>query len=121
MKFAAFLLVLFAMGEQALADDLPVSWDRVTENTDGTPYTDPKAYRIYFGPTEAAVKQNWRTVNAPLASSANVTGIATGQYFVCVSAVNSEDRESECSNTKFKDTLGYVPPVPKTPKAPVQR
>jgi hypothetical protein len=121
MKFAAFLLVLFAAGEYALADDMLVEWDRVTENTDGTLYTDPKGYRLYFGPTEVAVKQNWRMLNVPLATSANVTGITTGQYFVCIAAVNLLDAESECSNVKFKATAGYVPPVPKVPKAPIQR
>lgn len=51
-----------------------LSWDAVTTNIDGSPYTDPGGYRIYYSETSPVTRSN----STILTVGANITTIEIG-------------------------------------------
>ncbi len=80
---------------------IPLSWTPPDKFSDGNPLdpaTDLKWYLIHYGASATTMTQS-RRVEQPTASSASLTDVAVGTYFICVRAVGLDDRLSDCSNT----------------------
>jgi hypothetical protein len=84
------------------AGNLSIAWDAPTMNMDGTPLTDLKGYRLYYGDSSTAqgippCNKNSKDVGNVTAFV--VTGLTDGaNYTVQVTALDTEGNESFCSN-----------------------
>lgn len=96
---------------QAAVSLYPVNltWTPPTTNTDGSPYTNPGGYKIYWGSTEGTYA-NSRTLNDPEAEMDTVF-VPEGPWYFVVTAFNALDRESDFSNV----ALGIASPEPDSP------
>ena len=81
-----------------------LSWDAPTENTDGSPYTDPDRYRVYYN---LGSDSNAFTVPANFSESAYINGAYTEStisnltvgtsWCFAVAAVDTSGNESDLS------------------------
>jgi len=79
---------------------LQVSWVAPTENVDGTPLTDLAGYKIYYG-DQSRNYLGSVPVNDATATSFDVT-LASGEYFVAMTARDADGNESAYSNEVLK-------------------
>ncbi len=79
-----------------------LSWTAPTQNTDGTPYTDPKGFRIYYGMTQGGSYDNIVDIQDPNAVSHVVGLLGSGVWFFVSTAYNLNDVESNFSNEVMK-------------------
>jgi hypothetical protein len=75
-----------------------LTWSLVTENVNGSVYTDPFGYVIEYGTALSALTQHI-DVNNPAATVYVVTGLPLGAtYYFCVRTRNTSNVRSECSS-----------------------
>ena len=75
---------------------ISISWRAPTQTVDGSPLTDLAGYRIYYG----SASRNYLTIvelDDPMAQDYTFTA-ASGDYFVAMTALDSQDNESAYSN-----------------------
>ena len=101
-----------------------VSWVPPTQNTNGTPYTDPQFIRIYFG--QSATTMTSQLDLPPTTVTRAFTALTPGTWFFGAKAVNLLNQESAMSNVVSKvigtatgsKSIGItVNPVPAAPTA----
>ena len=93
-----------------------LSWtppNKFSDGADLTPAEDLKWYLAHFGATATTMTQS-RRIEQPAASSADLTDIPLGTYFICVRAVGVDDRLSDCSNTVQKSTTSSGQTIQRT-------
>jgi hypothetical protein len=89
---------------QVTADGLlSISWQPPTENVDGSPLTDLSGFTIYYG-EDSGDYTNQVEINNPSATNYSVT-LASGEYYVAMTALDLEGNESALSNEVVKATL----------------
>jgi hypothetical protein len=93
---------------------ITLDWVPPTENTDGSPYTDPKGYKIYWG-SQAGTYANSAEINDPNIVTHTVQ-VPQGQWYFVATAINLQDRESEYSNV----ATGNAGPTPLPPDAELE-
>jgi hypothetical protein len=72
-----------------------LAWTAPTTYTDGTPQTDLTGYKIYYGTSSG----NYTTsIDIGNVTSYTLTNLATGTYFISVTAYDSSRIESNFSN-----------------------
>jgi hypothetical protein len=82
-----------------------LTWVAPTQNTDNTPLTDLKGYKILYGNAGAAESQLTTVVSIPATPNAWTSpDLASGDWFFGMKAVNSLDLESALSNVATKTT-----------------
>ncbi len=83
----------------AIAGDssLNLSWVAPTENSDGTPLTDLKGYKIHYG-TEPQNYTDAISVDNPTLTTFLVNSLPAGKYYFAVTAMNSLGLESSPSD-----------------------
>lgn len=86
------------------AGSLTLSWAPPMQNADGTPLTDLAGYRIRWG-TQSGDHPNLKVVDNSGVSNFVIEGLAPGNYFFTVSAVDTSNNESQASN----EASGTVP------------
>ena len=79
-----------------------LSWTAPTQNTDGTPYTDPKGFRIYYGMTQGGPYDNIVDIQDPNVTAHVVSPLVSGVWFFVSTAYNLNDVESDFSNEAMK-------------------
>jgi hypothetical protein len=81
--------------------DVIVSWTSPSQNTDGTPLNDLSGYRVRYGTSPTGLSQS---IDVPGASAMSVaiTGLASGNWYFVVTAVNTSGIESDFSNVATK-------------------
>jgi len=98
-------LLLFAC--PVLAGVLDATWNAPTTNVGGTPLTNLKSYRVYFGTSKPPCLTSSflpvpSTTSAPAPGTVvrfTLTGLITDAvYFVQVTALDANGKESACSN-----------------------
>ncbi len=84
------------------AGNLSIAWDAPTTNMDGTPLTDLKGYRVYYGDSSTAQgipPCNKNSIDVGNVTTFVVMGLTDGaNYAVQVTALDTEGNESFCSN-----------------------
>lgn len=117
MKSLAILIVVVMMlilgGLVTIASagnsDVTLAWDAPTTNEDGTPLTDLKGYKIYYGH-----KAGTYTINIDVGNvtTYKVTKLPDGKYFFAATAYDITGNESAYSNEvqAVLDTVGPKPP-----------
>jgi len=76
-----------------------LSWNAVQTNVDGTPYTDPGGYRIYYGEISPVTKVNSLMVDTGNVTTAVIGGLPSGHVFYFrVSAYDQSGNESDLSS-----------------------
>lgn len=76
-----------------------LTWTLPTLNQDGSPYTNPRGTRIYWGTQPAPPYPNVTLVDSATATSADVPGLLAGQtYYFAATAVSAAGAESVFSN-----------------------
>jgi hypothetical protein len=78
-----------------------LSWTPPTQNTNGTPLTDLRGYKVYWGTTPGNYPSSVTLNNAGLTSYV-VQNLVPGTYYFVVTAVNSVGAESSFSNSASK-------------------
>jgi hypothetical protein len=78
-----------------------LTWVAPTKNTDGSPLTDLIGYKVYWGTTKGQYTKSFR-INNLLATSYDVTGLASGTWYFVVTAINVAEEESGYSNVASK-------------------
>lgn len=78
-----------------------LSWIPPTENTDGTPYTNPAGSRIYYGKSQSAMTYVIEIKN-PTVSTYVVDGLQSGTWYFKVRAFTTAGNESAYSNIASK-------------------
>ena len=84
------MLTVSAIGPVSL------SWAAPTENVDGTPLTDLAGYRIYYG-SESRTYSDMEEIMEP-ASTGYTLNLASGDYYVAMTALDQQGNESAYSN-----------------------
>jgi hypothetical protein len=74
-----------------------LSWVAPTENSDGTPLTDLKGYKIHYG-TQSQAYTDEIAVDNPTVTTYLVSSLPAGQYFFAVTAYNATGQESSPSD-----------------------
>ena len=87
----------------AVVGPVQLSWAPPTENVDGSPLTDLSAYRIYYGDASRSYDQVV-VVGNPAATSYTLS-LASGDYYVAMTAVDADGNESAYSNEVIKTRL----------------
>lgn len=101
-----------------------LNWTAPTENTDGTPYTDAKGYKIYFGSSQAGPYNNIIDIQNPAILTYVLDSLISGAWFFVVTAYNLNDIESDISNEAMRilgltsETKSVGITVNPTPNAP---
>jgi hypothetical protein len=78
-----------------------LSWAPPTRNEDGSPLTDLKGYKIYYGKSVARLDTVLDIPN-PGISTASVSNLSPANWFFVVTAYNRSDVESAPSNVASK-------------------
>ena len=100
------LLDVLLMTSPGRAGILDATWTAPTTNTDGSPLTDLKSYRVYYGTSSApCLGSSLAQIASPTSSpgpsqsvSLRLTGLTIGSlYNVAVTAVDAIGNESACS------------------------
>jgi hypothetical protein len=81
-----------------------LTWTAPTQNTDGTPYTDPKGFKVYYDQTQGGPYENINDIADPNATTHVVAPLIPGAWHFVVTAYNQLDVESEVSNEAMKIT-----------------
>lgn len=76
---------------------LALAWTPPTQSTDGSALNDLASYRIRWG-TQPGDHPNLREVDNPGVARFVIDGLAPGNYFFIISAVDTSNNESEASN-----------------------
>jgi len=87
----------------AVVGPVALSWVAPTENVDGTALTDLAGYRIYYGSTSRSYSDMVQ-VGDPTATS-HTLNLASGDYYVAMTALDAEGNESSYSNEVMKTRL----------------
>jgi hypothetical protein len=80
----------------ASAGSAAVSWEKPTQNTDGTPLTDLAGYIVRYG-TDSAELSSSVTVTSPNTTALEISSLSPGDWYFAVAAVNAMNVESELS------------------------
>jgi hypothetical protein len=75
----------------------PVTWTAPITNTDGTALTNLAGFRLYWG-TTAGTYTTSRDIGNVKATTLNVLGIFSGNWFMAVTAYDTTGNESGYSN-----------------------
>jgi hypothetical protein len=76
-----------------------LSWQIPTENSDGSVLTNLNGYRVFQGTSSnTATLSEIATLNNPSLSMYVVENLGTGTYFFAITAVSSQNLESDFSN-----------------------
>ena len=92
-----------AMIQVAVNGQLSISWQAPTENVDGSTLTDLGGYTIYYGQSSGNYTGQTEVDNANATTFA--TTVASGEYYVAMTALDVEGNESALSNEVVKATL----------------
>ncbi len=79
---------------------VPLTWSAPTENVDGTPLTDLAGYRIYYG-TASRNYTDMTEITNP-ATTSHTLDLASGDYYVAMTALDQQGNESAYSNEVLK-------------------
>jgi hypothetical protein len=82
---------------QPAAPAVSLQWAAPTENSDGTPLTDLKGYKIHYG-TESQTYTGSISVDNPTVTTYLVDSLPAGTYYFAVTAYNSSGAESSLSD-----------------------
>jgi hypothetical protein len=74
-----------------------LAWSAPTENSDGTPLTDLKGYKIHYG-TQSQNYTGSISVDNPTVTTYLVDSLPAGTYYFAVTAYNSVGAESSLSD-----------------------
>lgn len=83
-----------------------LTWTAPTQNTDGTAYTDPKGFKLYYDMDQGGPYQNIIDLQDPNATSHLVAPLIPGTWFFVATAYNQNDVESDVSGEVMKITGG---------------
>ena len=70
-----------------------LTWTAPTKNTDGTDYTNPAGYRIFYGASASALTQTVELRNPALATY-DVTSLTPGEWFFAIRSFATTGAES---------------------------
>ena len=76
---------------------LTLSWDGPTVNEDGTPLTDLAGYNLYYGRTSPVTVDNSTLVELATVTTATLSDLTTGVYFIAVAARDTNGNVSALS------------------------
>jgi hypothetical protein len=78
------------------ASSVSLAWQAPTENSDGSPLTDLKGYKIHYG-TKSLTYSAAISVDNPTLTRYMVSSLPAGKYYFAVAAYNSHGLESTLS------------------------
>lgn len=84
-------------GQPPSSGSVTIAWAAPAFNADGTALTDVSGYRVYYGTSPSALTQSVFVAGSD-ASSAVISGLASGTYFFAVATVNAAGIASDLSN-----------------------
>lgn len=82
-------------------DRAVINWVAPTKNKNGTDYTNPKGYRVYWGTTQEAVP-NTKVIEPHTTLTDTITGLSPGTWYFRITAFNQLNEESDKSNPASK-------------------
>jgi len=89
-----------------------VSWTPSSENTDGTPYTDPKGFVIYCSKVNGSFSNNSRMIllgpTLTVHLLKNLDCLTEGDNYIAITALTLSDLESEYSTVGYAKKSGSV-------------
>lgn len=100
-----------------------LTWTAPTLNTDGSAYTDPKGFGVFWG-TSATALTSTQVLNDPSLRTYTVTGLTAGTWYFAMTAINQANVSSAMTNVASKvlttstttKTVGIVVnPMPNPP------
>ena len=100
---APFTITVLAAGDVPIASagSASVSWEKPTQNTDGTPLTNLAGYIVRYG-TDIAELSSSVTVTSPNTTSLEIGSLSPGNWYFAVAAISAMNVESELSNIASK-------------------
>lgn len=79
-----------------------LTWTPPTTNTDGTAYTDPKGFKLYYGMSQGGPYDNIVDIQDPNATVHVVSPLLPGTWWFVATAYNLNDVESDFSGEAMK-------------------
>lgn len=110
------LIALLLFPNLAFAGTATITWTPPTENTDGTAYTDPGGFKIYYGntgqplTTVVDIPDTTNTINTRV-----IDNLAPGDWSFAMTAYNSSGGESTQTNPISKTIIPDTTPLPPDP------
>lgn len=86
-----------------------LSWLPPTQNTDGSPYTDPAGYNLYWGSIQGSYANSKRITDP--ATQMDTIQVPAGRWYFVATAINLANKESAFSNV----AEGVAAPQPGSP------
>lgn len=83
------------------ANSAKLAWDPPTKNEDGTPLTDLKGYKVFYGPSPGNYTRSL-DINDPAATSFQVDNLPSGTWYFSMKAVDTAGNLSKFSNEASK-------------------
>ena len=87
--------------QQIQTGSATIRWTPPTSNTDNSPLTNLRGYRIYYGTSSTNLNQVFEIANAGVTSGV-VENLAPGTWYFAVKAYNTSNVESDLSNVTSK-------------------
>ena len=87
----------------AVIGPVQLSWVAPSENVDGSQLTDLAGYRIYYGLSSRSYSDMVELVDPGMTS--HTLSLASGDYFMAMTALDGEGNESGYSNEVLKTRL----------------
>ena len=88
-------------------DTVTLTWTPPTQNTNGTPYTDPNGYKIHYGQTDGGPYTIIEDIDNDLVTTFVISPLTPGDWFFVATAYNQLDIESDFSGQVMK-TMGLA-------------
>ena len=102
------LLTLLGLPSVTYSATIALQWNPPTVNSDGSPLLDLAHYRLYYGYTP----RNYNFHIDTNKSGASVSGLsASSNYYFAVTAINSNNVESDFSNEYFWNQVPLTPAI----------
>ena len=95
----------------AWGEPLPLEWEAPTENVDGSPLTDLAGFQAYWGTSPRDYNVGTQYIADETATS-TVLDVPPGDYYVAMTAWDSDGNQSAYSNEVFRTVAGTPQPVP---------
>ena len=88
------------------AASVALSWDAPSLRADNTPLNseDIAGFRIYYG-FEKGVYQDPVAINDPAATQAQISNLPSGTYYVVITTIDTDGRESSWSEPELELTF----------------
>lgn len=92
-----YLIALLALTSTAYAEEVILSWEAPSVNTDGSAYINPAGYKVYYGTEDGGPYPNVIDISNSATTQTVISDLASNTYYFVTTAINTVNGESAYS------------------------